>query len=77
MIVQYHLKLFYPNHKQLKNDLAQEQMQLIRDNEAKIREDALEKSKEILSATMQRCMIEQVVEFFYDFFAGRSIVFLA
>ena len=47
---------------QLKSDLAQEQMQLIRENEAKIREDALEKSKEILSATMQRCMIEQVVE---------------
>lgn len=47
---------------QLKNDLAQEQMQLIRENEAKIKEDALEKSKEILSTTMQRCMIEQVVE---------------
>ena len=47
---------------QLKSDLAQEQMQLIRENEAKIREDALEKSKEILSTTMQRCMIEQVVE---------------
>jgi ribonuclease Y len=37
-------------------------MQLIRDNEAKIREDALEKSKEILSTTMQRCMMDQVVE---------------
>ncbi len=47
---------------QLKQDLAQEQMQLIRENEAKIRENALEKSKEILSTTMQRCMIEQVVE---------------
>src|SRR5574344_2305275 len=47
---------------QLKNDLAQEQMQLIKDNEAKIREVSLEKSKEILSTTMQRCMIEQVVE---------------
>ena len=47
---------------QLKNDLAQEQMQLIRENEAKIREDALEKSKEILTTTMQRCMMEQVVE---------------
>ena len=47
---------------QLKSDLAQEQMQLIRENEAKIRENALEKSKEILSTTMQRCMIEQVVE---------------
>lgn len=47
---------------QLKHDLAQEQMQLIRDNEAKIKEDALEKSQEILTTTMQRCMIEQVVE---------------
>lgn len=47
---------------QLKHDLAQEQMQLIRENEAKIKEDALEKSKEILTTTMQRCMIEQVVE---------------
>ena len=47
---------------QLKNDLAQEKMQLIRENEAKIREDALEKSKEILTTTMQRCMMEQVVE---------------
>lgn len=47
---------------QLKNDLAQEQMQLIRENESKIKEDALEKSKEILTTTMQRCMIEQVVE---------------
>lgn len=47
---------------QLKNDLAQEQMTLIRENEAKIKEISLEKSKEILSTTMQRCMIEQVVE---------------
>lgn len=47
---------------QLKHDLAQEQMQLIRENEAKIKEDALEKSKEILTTTMQRCVIEQVVE---------------
>ncbi len=47
---------------QLKHDLAQEQMQLIRENEAKIREESLEKSKEILTTTMQRCMIEQVVE---------------
>lgn len=47
---------------QLKHDLAQEQMQLIRENESKIREDALEKSKEILTTTMQRCMIDQVVE---------------
>ena len=47
---------------QLKHDLAQEQMQLIRENEAKIKEISLEKSKEILSTVMQRCMIEQVVE---------------
>ena len=47
---------------QLKNDLAQEQMQLIRENEAKIKETSLERAKEILSTTMQRCMIEQVVE---------------
>lgn len=47
---------------QLKHDLAQEQMQLIRENEAKIKEDALEKSKEILTTTMQRCVIDQVVE---------------
>ncbi len=47
---------------QLKHDLAQEQMTLIRENEAKIKETSLEKAKEILSTTMQRCMIEQVVE---------------
>lgn len=47
---------------QIKNDLAQEQMQLIRENEAKIKEISQEKAKEILSTTMQRCMIEQVVE---------------
>ena len=47
---------------QLKHDLAQEQMQLVRENEAKIKEISLEKAKEILSTTMQRCMIEQVVE---------------
>ena len=47
---------------QLKKDLAQEQMQLFRENEAKIREDAQEKAKDIISTTMQRCMMEQVVE---------------
>ena len=47
---------------QLKHDLAQEQMQLIRENEAKIKEVSLEKAQEILSTAMQRCMIEQVVE---------------
>ncbi len=47
---------------QLKNDLAQEQMQLIRENEQKIKDISLEKSQEILTTTMQRCMIDQVVE---------------
>ena len=47
---------------QLKTDLAQEKMKLIRENEAKIREVSLEKSKEILTTTMQRCMMDQVVE---------------
>jgi len=47
---------------QLKHDLAQEQMTLIRENESKIKENALEKSKEILTTTMQRCMMETVVE---------------
>ena len=47
---------------QLKNDLAQEQMQLIRENEAKIKEKALEQSQEILTTTMQRCCMDQVVE---------------
>ena len=47
---------------QLKNDLAQEQMQLIRENEVKIKEKALEQSQEILSTTMQRCVMDQVVE---------------
>ncbi len=47
---------------QLKNDLAQEQMQLVRENEAKIKEVSLEKSKDILTTTMQRCVMDQVVE---------------
>ena len=47
---------------QLKNDLAQEQLQLIRENEAKIKEKALEQSQEILTTTMQRCVMDQVVE---------------
>ena len=37
---------------QLKSDLAQEQLQLIRENEAKIRENAQEKAKEILSSSV-------------------------
>lgn len=47
---------------QLKQDLQQEQMQLIKENEAKIRETAKETAQDILSTTMQRCAIDQVVE---------------
>jgi len=47
---------------QLKQDLAQEFNQIIRENEQKIKETADEKAKEILTTTMQRCMIDTVVE---------------
>ena len=47
---------------QLKQDLQQEQLQLIRENEAKIRESAKEMAQDILATTMQRCAIDQVVE---------------
>ncbi len=47
---------------QLKDELASEQVQLIRENEIKIKEIAEEKSREVLSQTMQRCAIEQVIE---------------
>ena len=47
---------------QLKQDLQQEQMQLIKENEAKIRETSKQQAQEILSTTMQRCAIDQVVE---------------
>lgn len=47
---------------QLKDELASEQVQLIRENEAKIKETAEEQAREILSQTMQRCAIEQVIE---------------
>ncbi len=47
---------------QLKDELAAEQVQLIRENEIKIKEAAEEKSREILSQTMQKCAIEQVIE---------------
>lgn len=47
---------------QLKQDLQQEQMQLIKENEIKIREVAKTQAQEILSTTMQRCAIDQVVE---------------
>ena len=47
---------------QLKQDLQQEANQLIRENENRIKETANEKSKEILTTAMQRCLIDQVVE---------------
>lgn len=47
---------------QLKDELAQERMQLIRENEIQIKEESEEKAREILSATMQKCAIEQVIE---------------
>lgn len=47
---------------QLKQDLQQEASQLIRENENRIKETANEKAKEILTTTMQRCLIDQVVE---------------
>ncbi|MBR5305193.1 MAG: ribonuclease Y [Candidatus Gastranaerophilales bacterium] len=47
---------------QLKDELATEQIQLIRENELKIKEIAEEQAREILSQTMQKCAIEQVIE---------------
>ena len=47
---------------QLKDELATEQVQLIRENEIKIKETAEEQAREILSQTMQKCAIEQVIE---------------
>lgn len=47
---------------QLKQDLAHEFNQVVRENEQKIKEAADEKAKEILTTTMQRCMIDTVVE---------------
>jgi len=47
---------------QIKTNLQQEELQLIREHEIRIRETANEKAKEILSTTMQRCAIDQVVE---------------
>jgi len=46
----------------LKQDLQQEFQQAIKENEAKIKETSDEKAREILSTTMQRCVIDQVVE---------------
>ena len=47
---------------QLKADLANEQIALIRENELQIREMAEEKSREILSQVMQKCAVEQAIE---------------
>lgn len=47
---------------QLKQDLASEQIALIRENETKIKEMADEKSREILSQVMQKCAVEQAIE---------------
>ncbi len=47
---------------QLKQDLAQEFNQIVRENEQKIKEASDEKAKEILTTTMQRCLIDTVVE---------------
>jgi len=46
---------------QIRNDLQQEYMQLVRENEEKIKENAQEQAQEILSTTMQRCVMDQVV----------------
>lgn len=48
--------------KQLENELKKESAQLIRENEAHIKEVSNTKAKEILSSVMQRCVIDQVVE---------------
>ena len=47
---------------QLKDELAQEKLQLIRENELQIKEAAEEKAREILTSTMQKCAIDQVIE---------------
>lgn len=47
---------------QLKQDLKQEQLQLIKENEIKIKETSEQMSREILTNTMQRVVIDQVVE---------------
>ena len=46
----------------LEKELKLEAAQLIRENEAYIKETSNEKSREILSTTMQRCAIDQAVE---------------
>ena len=46
----------------IKQDLKQEEVQLIRENEIRIKEESDQKAKEILTTVMQRCLIDQVVE---------------
>ncbi|MCK5176899.1 MAG: DUF3552 domain-containing protein, partial [Candidatus Aenigmarchaeota archaeon] len=47
---------------QMEKELKMEAAQLIRENENYIKETSTAKAREILSATMQRCAIDQVVE---------------
>jgi len=47
---------------QLEKELKLEAAQLIRENEAYIKETSNQKSREILSTTMQRCAVDQAVE---------------
>lgn len=47
---------------QLKQDLKQEKLQLIKENEIKIKETSDQMAREILTNTMQRVVIDQVVE---------------
>lgn len=46
---------------QLKQELQQEQIRLIRENEIKIRESAEEKSREILSQVMQNAPLNRLL----------------
>ena len=46
----------------IKQDLKQEEIQLVRENEMRIKEESDQKAKEILTTVMQRCLIDQVVE---------------
>ena len=48
--------------KQLEDELKMEAAQLIRENEAYIKETSNSKAREIISESMQRCVIDQVVE---------------
>ncbi len=48
--------------KQLEDELKMEAAQLIRENEARIKETSSQCAQEMLSTAMQRCVIDQVVE---------------